>query len=143
MSELDKYQDFFANDLTELVKKTDIWVKQGYKVLSTEVLRTGITPLILRTMYLSSTVDLTQYKGFENVDIGSPRQTELEKMGYEGIANYSKHITWAKPNEKNIDALDKEIDILAKFMDWIDDEPIRLTVDGLIGDYYRAKTPTS
>ena len=99
MSELDKYQDFFANDLTELVKKTDIWVKQGYKVLSTEVLRTGIDPLILRTMYLSSTVDLTQYKGFENVDIGSPRQTELEKMGYEGIANYSKHITWAKPKE--------------------------------------------
>ena len=96
--EQDKYQDFFANDLTELIQKTDKWVRQGYKILSTEVVRGGSFDfLALRTMYLSSSVDLSKYEGFDNADIGSDKQFTYEKLGYEGIANYSKHITWAKP----------------------------------------------
>ena len=96
--EQDKYQDFFANDLTELINKTDVWVKRGYKILSTDVVRGGSFDfLALRTMYLSSSVDLSKYEGFDNADIGSDKQFTYEKLGYEGIANYSKHITWAKP----------------------------------------------
>ena len=96
MSEQDKYQDFFANDLDELVKKTDKLVKMGYKIQATHWIRE--TPYLMhRTMSLSSSPDLKKYELFENADIGSQKQRELENLGYKAIANYSKHITWGRP----------------------------------------------
>lgn len=99
MSEnLDQYQDFFANDVDELNKRTDKHVKRGYKILTTIAVREE-PPLFLRTMYLSSSVDLKKYEGFVNVPIGDETQTGLEENGYTPIASYSKHITWAYPKE--------------------------------------------
>ena len=143
MSELDKYWVIEASSTLAANEKIAKFEKQGYKLLDVKPYQGVGGSCFIITMYLPSTPDLGNYIGYENADIGSSRQIELERLGYKAMANYSKHITWAKPNEENIDALDKEIDILAKFMEWIEDEPIRLMVDGLIGDYYHAKTTTS
>jgi len=51
MSEQDKYWDFFANDLAELVKKTDKFVKMGYDILETHWVREN-PYLMHRTMVL-------------------------------------------------------------------------------------------
>ena len=97
MSELSQYEDFTARDITELWRNTNRLAKQGYKILETIPLKDMGTELFLRTMYLSTSIDLSQYEGFDNVDIGTDKQFQYEKLGYRGIANYSKHITWAKP----------------------------------------------
>ena len=50
-------------------------------------------------MYLSSS-NLDNLEGFENADIGSTRQNVFENSGYRPIANYSKHMTWARPKDE-------------------------------------------
>ena len=96
MNELDQYQDFVANDLSELIRKTDKHVKRGYKILSTILTRAKPT-LWHRTMYLSSSVDLSLFKDFENVPIGDERQKQVQELGYIPLEKYSKHITWMVP----------------------------------------------
>lgn len=51
-------------------------------------------------MSLKSSPDLQEGEDFQNADIGSERQRELEQAGYIAIANYSKHITWMKPRSE-------------------------------------------
>ena len=73
MSELDKYQDFFANDLSELIKKTDKFVKIGYDILETHWIRE--TPYLMhRTMTLKD-------KGYSDaVEVRDASQDEANKL---------------------------------------------------------------
>ena len=97
MSELDQYQDFTTYKLDDLIKRTDSFVKSGYKIMSTIPIppRGQLGGGWLRTMYLSKTLDIGKYADFMNIPIGDPSQAIVEDKGYTAIASYSKHITWA------------------------------------------------
>ena len=96
MSEQPKYIRVFN------LEKANEKVLEGYKIQETIVSVTqedvsGHTMSdISYLMYLSS-FNLADFKDFTNAEIGSLEQKELETDGYVSLANYSKHITWAKP----------------------------------------------
>jgi len=78
--------------------------------------------------------NIEKYKRFPITD---EEQTLPE--GWTVIHHTSKELVGVK-KQTSTHVLVEEIDILATFMDWIDDEETRLKVDGLIGEYYRANS---
>ena len=92
--EISKYRTVTACKLSELEEKMNVLVSEGYRYIG-ELNNPGGDFIII--MGLRSTPDLQLHEDFTNADIGSIQQHELEKAGYTAIANYSKHMTWAKP----------------------------------------------
>ena len=97
MSELDKYWVIEASSTLTANEKINKFEKLGYKLMDVKPYQGVGGSCFIITMYLSSTPDLGKYEGFENIEIGTPRQHEVEKLGYKALFPYSKHITWAKP----------------------------------------------
>ena len=98
--ELDKYWVIEASSTLVANEKISKFEKQGYKLMDVKPYQGVGGSCFIITMYLPNTPDLGNYEGYENADIGSQRQKELEGQGYKAISNYSKHITWGKPVDK-------------------------------------------
>ena len=102
--EVSKYR-LVVGTTFDLADKMNALVEEGYRFIE----NLGEVQVLGRDQYehgfavimgLRSTPDLQTLGNFENADIGSTYQRELESKGYVAIANYSKHMTWAKPKVK-------------------------------------------
>ena len=127
MSELDKYWVISANSFVQANEKISKFEKLGYKLMDIKPYNGIGGDCFMITMYLPTTPDLKNHELYENADIGSQRQAELEKQGYKAISNYSKHITWAKPRQP--DTLRQEL------RDWLDNDGKLDTITAIIEDY--------